>query len=380
MENRIGQPERSPDSSSKPRTSPAVAQSGEENGILQLSSDSVGLIHYDFANNITSSDLCNPGSERHEGQYNGKVLLILPSSSSCWAPGFDFELCRGLLARQGIHIPAEDLDQPLHSSLDRPEVKRYLLFNSTLFHLFLAPLLYLVTWCGLYSTFHLFLQGTLGSFFWLFCLSLSLLSVLLTGMVLLLLNRHTRQINMNTDVQLVCANEGLCKHKVLAGLSDTVSHCTSLHQLFFIYFDLSDCQVRLTELLEEMSFTSGKLQSKLRQKLSHLHLVTHVKADNPSERSEVTESEETPLLLGDEAETGCSTSRRLKGEPELTVIKSLVPTGSAQEMAYQLLLTYSAVYVKLLVAQRLPRDQRHLHAWRANAPCLCQYIEKLLQC
>ncbi|XP_041081810.1 transmembrane protein 268 isoform X2 [Polyodon spathula] len=326
MENRIGQPERSPDSSSKPRTSPAVAQSGEENGILQLSSDSVGLIHYDFANNITSSDLCNPGSERHEGQYNGKVLLILPSSSSCWAPGFDFELCRGLLARQGIHIPAEDLDQPLHSSLDRPEVKRYLLFNSTLFHLFLAP------------------------------------------------------INMNTDVQLVCANEGLCKHKVLAGLSDTVSHCTSLHQLFFIYFDLSDCQVRLTELLEEMSFTSGKLQSKLRQKLSHLHLVTHVKADNPSERSEVTESEETPLLLGDEAETGCSTSRRLKGEPELTVIKSLVPTGSAQEMAYQLLLTYSAVYVKLLVAQRLPRDQRHLHAWRANAPCLCQYIEKLLQC
>lgn len=47
-------------------------------------------------------------------------------------------------------------------------------------------------------------------------------------------------------------------------------------------------------------------------------------------------------------------------------------------MAYQLLLTYSAVYVKLLVAQRLPREQRHLHAWRANAPCLCQYIEKLL--
>ncbi|RXM91754.1 hypothetical protein EOD39_20853 [Acipenser ruthenus] len=95
-------------------------------------------------------------------------------------------------------------------------------------------------------------------------------------------------------------------------------------------------------------------QSKLRQKLSHLHLVTHVKADNPNERSEVTDSEETSLLLGDEAETGRSASKRLKGKPELTVIKSLVPTGSAQEMAYQLLLTYSAVYVKLLVAQRLP--------------------------
>lgn len=378
MENRIGQPERSPDSSSKPRTSPAVAQSGEENGILQLSNGSVGLSHYDPANSITSSDLSSPVSEQHEGLYNGQVLLILPSISSCWAPGFNIELCRGLLARQGIQIPAEDLDQPLHSSLDRPEVKRYLLFNSTLFHLFLAPLLYLVTWCGLYSTFHLFLHGSLGSFFWLFCLSLSLLSVLLTAMVLLLLNRHTRQINMNTDVRLICANEGLCKHKVLAGLSDTVSQCTSLHQLFLVYFDLSDCQVRLTELLEEMSFTSGKLQSKLRQKLSHLHLVTHVKADNPNERSEVTDSEETSLLLGDEAETGRSASKRLKGKPELTVIKSLVPTGSAQEMAYQLLLTYSAVYVKLLVAQRLPREQRHLHAWRANAPCLCQYIEKLL--
>ncbi|MGH0174854.1 UNVERIFIED_CONTAM: hypothetical protein FKN15_069199 [Acipenser sinensis] len=202
---------------------------------------SVGFSHYEPANSITSSDLSSPVSEQHEGLYNGQVLLILPSISSCWAPGFNIELCRGLLARQGIQIPAEDLDQPLHSSLDRPEVKRYLLFNSTLFHLFLAPLLYLVTWCGLYSTFHLFLQGSLGSFFWLFCLSLSLLSVLLTAMILLLLNRHTRQ-----------------------------------------------------------------------------------------------------------------------------------------EMAYQLLLTYSAVYVKLLVAQRLPREQRHLHAWRANAPCLCQYIEKLL--
>lgn len=71
-------------------------------------------------------------------------------------------------------------------------------------------------------------------------------------------------------------------------------------------------------------------QSKLRQKLSHLHLVTHVKADNPNERSEVTDSEETSLLLGDEAETGRSASKRLKGKPELTVIKSLVPTGSAQ--------------------------------------------------
>lgn len=56
-----------------------------------------------------------------------------------------------------------------------------------------------------------------------------------------------------------------------------------------------------------------------------------------------------------------------------------------QAKAYQLLMTYSAAYAKLLVSQRLTGPSHHRLRVRRNhcttAPfCLCQYIkEKILQ-
>ena len=56
-----------------------------------------------------------------------------------------------------------------------------------------------------------------------------------------------------------------------------------------------------------------------------------------------------------------------------------------QAKAYQLLLTYSAAYVKLLVSERLSGPSHHrLRPWRnhcTTAPlCLCHYIKtKILQ-
>lgn len=52
-----------------------------------------------------------------------------------------------------------------------------------------------------------------------------------------------------------------------------------------------------------------------------------------------------------------------------------------QAKAYQLLMTYSAVYVKLLVSERLTGPSHHrLRSRRSHcstAPfCLCQYIKK----
>lgn len=76
----------------------------------------------------------------------------------------------------------------------------------------------------------------------------------------------------------------------------------------------------------------------------------------------------------------------------LTVVKSVVFAVLSsrftlfvftclQMKAYQLLMTYSAAYMKLLVSQRLTGPSNHrLHPQRnhcTTAPfCLCQYIKK----
>ncbi|MBN3308148.1 TM268 protein, partial [Amia calva] len=286
-----------------------------------------------------------------------------------------------------FQIPEENFVPPLLHALDPPAVRRFLFFNSSHFHLFLTPALYIVLWCGIYSSLHLYLSQYLETYFWLFCLSVSAFSVFLTSLLLILLSRNNRQININTDIRLVPVNEALSQYRVLVGETDTVHNCTSLHQLFFVYFDLSGCQSQLCEALEERSFARAQLQAMLRQKLAHLLLVTEVEALDPERSERGADSEETPLLVGEEGDTptGRTSPSDHRGAPELTKNYSLVPEGPPQASAQRissslpltrLLMTYSAIYVKLLVSHRLPIEQRPLHCQRTNTPCLCQYIEK----
>ncbi|TMS18145.1 hypothetical protein E3U43_010471 [Larimichthys crocea] len=93
-------------------------------------------------------------------------------------------------------------------------------------------------------------------------------------------------------------------------------------------------------------------------------------------RTEEVVDEQRPLLRNEER--NCQ-----RQDVSIATIFSLVPDASlpAQAKAYQLLMTYSAAYVKLLVSERLsgpthhhPRSQRN-HC--TTAPfCLCQYIKK----
>ncbi|XP_051776444.1 transmembrane protein 268 isoform X2 [Erpetoichthys calabaricus] len=324
MEGAIGQISRSWDSNVllyTPCSSSAGSQPEDGNGILQWVKGPAISTPDISERDAASPDLYSPIGDQHSAVYNGQVLLTV-TSNSCWLPQFDLELCREQLAQNGIQIPAVNLN-PLRSFLEHPQVKRYLLFTSGYFQLFLAP------------------------------------------------------ININTDVRLIYANEILCSHKVLAGISNTIYRCSSIHQIFFVYFDLVDCHRRLTSLLDEMSLHGSRLQSKLQKNLSHLNLVTKV-STNESKRSETEESEDTPLLFSDGNEAGTSSTtvqNTKKKVPQFTVVKSIVPTGSAEEIAHQLLVTFSAVYVKLLVTLRLPVPQHTLHTQRAGTACICQYIE-----
>ncbi|XP_052326546.1 transmembrane protein 268-like [Oncorhynchus keta] len=311
---------------------------------------------------------------------NGQCVLAVPTSSML-NPRFDLSFCRALLEREGFKIPVADFETPLEIALDVPSVRRYLFFNSSLFHFIMAPILYVVLWCAVFSTLHLYLSVT---DYWVLCLSVSLASIFLTTGIIVILHYSNKEINMNIDVRLIQVNERLSRHKLLVGVADWVQNCTGSLQLFIVYWDTAHCLRALTETLEEMCFVRDEAQKILNKRMSHLVLVTEVMTFDPvAGGSSVNESsdEERPLLMNDE-ETGHSTSISQREDTKLTANYSLVPDQilPAQAKALQLLLTYGAVFVKLLVSEKLPNSthrplrSRRNHCTTASL-CLCQYIK-----
>lgn len=323
------------------------------------------------------------GDNRHRWQ-NGQCVLAMPSSSPL-NPTFDLSLCRNKLENSGFQVPVRDLEEPLTAALDVPSVRRFMVFNSALFHFILAPVLYVVVWCAIFSTLHLYISI---ANYWVLCLCVSLVAIFLTAAIIFILHHSNKELNVNIDVRLIQVNERLVKHKLLVAMADWVQNCSGNIQLYFVYWDMSRCLKTLTETLEEGSFLSGDIQKKLKKKLSHLVLVSDAPAAvNPEVGEPNTghgSDEERPLLRNEEPQ-GCSTSSSQQDDSKVTSNHSLIPDSSltAQDKAHQLLMTYSALYVKLLVSQRLTAPSHHRPRPRRNhctiAPfCLCQYIRKTI--
>ncbi|XP_037651115.1 transmembrane protein 268 isoform X1 [Sebastes umbrosus] len=312
---------------------------------------------------------------------NGQCVVAMPSCSML-NPSFDLSLCRAKLENDGFQIPVRDMEAPLQTALDVPSVRRYMVFNSALFHFILAPMLYVVVWCAVFSTLHLYI--TVRDY-WVLCLSVSLISILLTTAIIVILHYSNKEINMNIDVRLIQVNERMVKHKLLVAVADWVQSCTGNMQLYFVYWDMSCCLRALTETLEEPCFVGNDTQKKLKRKMSHLVLVNEDTAVDPevegSDLEQQDSDEQRPLLRHEDTDGSTSSSQREGAK--VTTNYSLVPDASlpAQAKAYQLLMTYSAAYVKLLVSERLSgRSQRRLHTQRNHCStdhlCLCQYIKR----
>ncbi|KAL6099552.1 tmem268 [Pungitius sinensis] len=308
---------------------------------------------------------------------NGQCVVAMPSCSIL-KPSFDLSLCRAKLETDGFQIPVIDMEAPLKTALDVPSVRRYLVFNSALFHFAMAPVLYVVVWCGVFTTLHLYISV---SDYWVLCLSVSLVSIFLTIVIIFVLQYSNKEINMNIDVRLIQVNERLVKHKLLVAVADWVQSCSGNMQLYFVFWDMSCCLRALTETLEEQSFVEDDTQNKLKRKLSHLVLVTEDAAVDPEvggSDEEQDSCEQRPLLRHEDTE--CSTSSNRPEGANATNNYSLVPDASlpAQAKAYQLLMTYSATYVRLLLSERLPRPSHYPQRNHCSTDhlCLCQYIKK----
>ncbi|XP_062301986.1 transmembrane protein 268 isoform X2 [Osmerus eperlanus] len=315
---------------------------------------------------------------------NGQCVLAVPSSSML-VPGFDLTICRALLEKEGFQIPVRDFESPLKTALDHASVRRYLLFNSSFFHLILAPVIYIVFWCAVYSTLHLYLSIT---DYWVLYLSVSLVSILLTTAIVLRLHNSNKKINMNVDVRLIQVNEMMSAHNLIVGVADWVQNCTGKLQLFCVYWDMTRCLRALTETVEDLKAVGENKAQKLKKRMSHLLLVSEVMNPDPEVGSRVEEGsdEERPLLPEQKADHNTSNSHR--EDTKLTTNYSLVPELRlpSQAVAQQLLLTYSAAYVKLLVSESLPVQSRGSQlSRRSHCPnatlCLCQYIQvRVLRC
>ncbi|XP_062845529.1 transmembrane protein 268 [Trichomycterus rosablanca] len=322
-------------------------------------------------------------ASRASAWSNGQCVLVVPASSFLF-PSFDLTLCRGLLEKEGFQIPVEDFEIPLRSALDPPSIRRYLFFNSSLFHFILALIIYVVLWCAVFSSVHLYLRESAVNF-WLLCLCVTLVTIFITIIIILVFYYNNKEININTDVRLMQVNERLVTHSLLLGVADWIEKCTGKMQLCCVFWDLGPCLQALTETLEELDLVRDEIQNKLKKRMSHLVLMAEVRMSEDDAGSDGAEpDEECPLLVeGGERRT----SSRQRDEFKLTQSFSLVPdlTLSCQTIAHQLLMIYSAAYVKLLISEGLPCAPRHPidsvrnHCTTASL-CLCQYVQyKLLK-
>uniref|UniRef100_A0A8C9MUP5 Transmembrane protein 268 n=1 Tax=Serinus canaria TaxID=9135 RepID=A0A8C9MUP5_SERCA len=147
----------------------------------------------------------------------------------------------------------------------------------------------------------------------------TLVALALTVLVILVIDGHQRKLNVNTDVRLAAVNEIFIKHSIILGITDVLDGPS---QLWFVHFSPEHCLQALA---------------------AH---ITHLQG---------TQVRDT----GDSLETlSCS----------------------LQAMAQQLLVIFSACYVRLLVTGRLPPASPGGHLGHSSVPCLCQFIQSTLLC
>uniref|UniRef100_UPI00398EBC72 transmembrane protein 268-like n=1 Tax=Pristiophorus japonicus TaxID=55135 RepID=UPI00398EBC72 len=294
--------------------------------------------------------------------HNGQVILVLASNNYCWSQGFDMDACARKLKGLGFQISDECRNQIERSLMDS-EVRRYIFFNSRAFRLVLVVIFYLTAWGNIYSTFHQLKMHIL-----IFYLLVSLGATVATIIIILLLDRYSRKVNLNSDVRLAAVNEMLLSHNLLVGVTDAMEGFRNTLQLLFIYFNLEECKEILTTLLEQRKMDIF-FQSELQKQLNHLYLIPgHTETLHGDVQSQIfVASEERPLLP--------SNSKNRKSQATFSEVTGFVPQGTSEEMAQQLLITYSGVYVRLLVTGQLPPSPAVQHVAQSPAPCLCQFIQ-----
>ncbi|XP_050837091.1 transmembrane protein 268 isoform X2 [Serinus canaria] len=258
----------------------------------------------------------------------GRVLLVLSMDNTCPSSSFDMELCADKLQSLGVQV------------------------------------FYISFWTNLYSTLQLCSLGHS----WGAGVLVTLVALALTVLVILVIDGHQRKLNVNTDVRLAAVNEIFIKHSIILGITDVLDGPHNILQLWFVHFSPEHCLQALAAHITHLQGT----QAGLRKRLNKLWVVMDVAVQPELGVEEEAPCEESPLL---------SREVTLNKDPvTCSELLHLIPEGPPQAMAQQLLVIFSACYVRLLVTGRLPRASPGGHLGHSSVPCLCQFIQSTLLC
>ncbi|XP_054705072.1 transmembrane protein 268 [Grus americana] len=306
------------------------------------------------------SDLKDGSLQWVKEPLNGQVLMVLSMDNNCSATSFDMELCAEKLKSLGVQVAADQWRRLIEDAVLKPEVRRYMFYNSRAFHIAIAVVFYVSLWTNIYSTVQLCSFGR----YWEASVLVTLAAVAVTVAVILVIDRHQRKINMNTDVRLAAVNEIFIKHSLILGITDVLDGPHNILQLWFVHFSPERCLQSLSAHIADLQRTR---ESDLRRSLDQLCVVMEavVRPDPGTEEEAL--REDSPLL---------SSGVNLNKKPvTCNELLCLVPEGPPEVMAQQLLVIFSGCYVRLLVTGCLPRAVAGGHLEHSSVPCLCQFIE-----
>ncbi|XP_006137245.2 transmembrane protein 268 isoform X1 [Pelodiscus sinensis] len=298
-------------------------------------------------------------SDLHWGKepHNGQVLLVLTANNTCSSTSFDMELCAEKLKTFGIQMPVDQWKSLIQNAILDPEVRRYMFYNSRAFGIAIAVIFYISIWANIYSTMQLYSFGL----HWEVSILVTLAAMALTIIVILVIDQHQKKIHVNTDVRLAAANEVFMKHNVLLGVTDVMDRHQNILQLGFVHFNLEKCFQSLADCITELKSND---QSALRHKLDQFCVTMETVIQMGQGRAEESSSEDSPLLPNGK-----------KGTLAFNELLPLIPEGAPEVMAQQLLVIFSAYYIRLLISGQLPEVLMLRHVEHTNIPCLCQFIE-----
>ncbi|NWI75178.1 TM268 protein, partial [Dryoscopus gambensis] len=125
------------------------------------------------------------------------------------------------------------------------------LYSSRGFQIAMAVVFYISLWTNLYSTLQLCSLGR----YWGAGVLVTLVALALTVLVILVIDRHQRKLNVNTDVRLAAVNEIFIKHNIILGITDVLDGPHNVLQLWFVRFSPERCRQALAAHIAQLQGT-----------------------------------------------------------------------------------------------------------------------------
>uniref|UniRef100_A0A8D2LNP9 Transmembrane protein 268 n=1 Tax=Varanus komodoensis TaxID=61221 RepID=A0A8D2LNP9_VARKO len=283
--------------------------------------------------------------------------------AASWPLNLDRQIISVLLLKQMTVDQWKNLIQ--HAVL-KPEVSKYLFYNSRALGITITVVLYVTLWLNLYSTLITFAAGKP----WVVSIVVTLVSLVAALTIRLITLRYQSKVRRGWIYTALDFQSGSTARRVLWDSTTGEWGLTLFFQflqLWFVHFDVGPCLHSLTDAVAEMKRNQ---ELALKRRLDELRIVIETTILPGLEEKPESSVEESPLL-----------SERRKSSRNAVTFQDflhLLPEGPPEAMAEQLLTIYSGYYIRLLVSGQLPSIATGRHIALGRAPCLCQFVEKVV--